>query len=71
VTPGRLRRAGLLTVVVLLVWVVVGALLPSGLPFGVILLGLTWLLSSQLKGAQGNHRGYGGDSDHSLGDDVW
>jgi ABC-type branched-subunit amino acid transport system ATPase component/ABC-type branched-subunit amino acid transport system permease subunit len=33
-------RAGAITVVVLLVWAVVGALLPSGLPFGVVLLGL-------------------------------
>src|SRR5947207_174359 len=36
----RRGRAGVVTVVVLLAWVIAGALLPSGLPFGVILLGL-------------------------------
>src|SRR2546423_1803085 len=33
-------RAGAIAVGILLVWVILGALLPSGLPFGVILLGL-------------------------------
>src|SRR4029077_13782309 len=33
-------RAAVVTVVVLLVWAIAGAVLPSGLPFGVILLGL-------------------------------
>src|SRR5438094_2234686 len=33
-------RAGAITVAILVAWVVAGALLPSGLPFGVILLGL-------------------------------
>ncbi|MBV8162263.1 MAG: ATP-binding cassette domain-containing protein [Acidimicrobiia bacterium] len=36
----RLARAGAATLAVLLTWVVAGALLPSGLPFGVIVLGL-------------------------------
>jgi len=36
----RAGRAGAITVVILVGWVIVGALLPSGLPFGVILLGL-------------------------------
>src|SRR3954447_21571924 len=33
-------RAAAVTIATLLVWVIAGALLPSGLPFGVILLGL-------------------------------
>src|SRR5437899_12859145 len=33
-------RAAAVTIAILLVWVIAGALLPSGLPFGVILLGL-------------------------------
>src|SRR5436190_12248334 len=40
VLNARGRRAALGAAAVLVVWVIAGALLPSGLPFGVILLGL-------------------------------
>jgi ABC-type branched-subunit amino acid transport system ATPase component/ABC-type branched-subunit amino acid transport system permease subunit len=36
----RLRRAGVIFAAVVLVWAVTGAVLPEGVPFGVILLGL-------------------------------
>src|SRR4029077_16124663 len=36
----RIGRAGVITAAILIAWVILGALLPSGLPFGVILLGL-------------------------------
>ena len=40
ITDRRAGRAAAISAAALLVWIVTGALLPSGLPFGVVLLGL-------------------------------